>query len=239
MTAIVKRDGKGWIATDQAAFVAYRKARAQGMDARYALTLARMAQSPPALTFSPDARGRERATIERDGFRIVVTVEPDEYVSLDDLGYGRFLGSEGRDEGYQRRPEPDAIRVHNGNERDGNTWYVPGFGGESFDAVIGGYRKAGYSRAVALDMARERAKAELRMVDPGRYGPDVRCVKVTVYRKGIELADESVCGVEIGDDDGIVPGMDDRWLAEVADELIPQALDAARAALAELLEDAR
>jgi hypothetical protein len=213
----------------------YRKARAQGTPARYALTLARMAEAPCPLDFTTDRRGRETATIERDGFRIVVTVEPDEYVSLDDLGYGHFSGSRSdwRDTGWQSRPEPDAIRVHNGNERDGNTWYVPGQSlAEAFETYHGRYY--GASRAVALDMARERAKAELRSVDPGQYGPDVRCVKVTVYRKGIELAEESVCGVEIGDDAGIVPNMDERWLAEAANDLIPQALDNARAALADL-----
>lgn len=80
-------------------------------------------------------------------------------------------------------------------------------------------------------LAEERAKAEAIMA-AWRNDEWFYCgVVLSVSREGVTLADHaaSLWGVEAN-----YPGSDNSYLVEVANELLPEALDAARAALARL-----
>lgn len=211
----------------------YRRARAEGTPAQSALRLARW-----ITTVDRDALPDYGApvTIERDGFDVTLRLDYDEGIDLSDLGYGRFLdGVEDWRTGYERRPEPDAIPNPYRDSRNvsgGRHWYVPGEAGslaDRFDA----YHKAGASRSVALDKARASLDAELRTVTDD-YGPSVYVLRVTVAREGIDLGYASKGGIEIAWSD--TTGTDGReYLAEVAEDIIPEAIEDAREALERLV----
>lgn len=187
----------------------YHRERAGGTPAKYALQVARFVTAERPYEWRPDRQGRDSATVERDGFTVRVRVQPDEGMTLDDdVGYGAFVDTR----------EPGAVRARHDwhNERD---WYVPA---QAIDESITYERKAGASRAVARERAIARAEAE--MLDA--LYVSVYVVTATAYRAGVELGSASVGGVTILDDD--------RYLDEVADDLIPEAIAEAQDALARL-----
>lgn len=207
----------------------YQRARADGQRAIDALRLARWIAEPKIEV--PDYGAP--VTLERDGWTIRLSVDYDEGVTLADLGYGTFMeGVEDWRTGYERKPDPAAVRNpyrDSRNVSNGDGWYVPG------DTQSGWYdycRKAGMSKAVARDAARERAEAELRDITRD-YGPSVYVLTATASRDGIELGRESVGGIEIAwSPITRTSGME--YLAEVAEDIIPEAIAEAEAALARL-----
>lgn len=205
----------------------YARARAAGSRAIDALRLARWITEERTPT--PD-HGRP-VTIERDGFTVTLSIDYDEGMSLADMGYGRFLDGRGNDAGYQSRPDPDAIPNPYRDSRNvsgGDAWYIPGEAGSVAERAAY-HRKAGASKSVALDMARETLAEELRYVTDD-YGPSIYVLTATASRNGIELGSASVGGIEIAWSD-ITRTDGSEYFAEVADDLIPEAIADAREAL--------
>ncbi len=208
----------------------YRRARADGQRAIDALRLARFIAADRIET--PDY-GRP-VKLDRDGFTLTLTLDYDEGMNLADLSYGRFLsGTEDWRTGYEYKPDPDAIPNpyrDSRNVSNGDGWYVPG------DASSGWYdycRKAGMSKSVAWDAAREREREELRYVTAD-YGPSVYVLTVTASRNGIDLGSANVGGIEIAWSD-VTRTDGSEYLAEVAEDIIPEAIAEAREALKGLL----
>lgn len=209
----------------------YARARADGMRAKDALRLARWIAEDRIEV--PDYGSP--VTLERDGWTITLRADYDDDAdTLSDLGYGTFLdGIEDWRTGYEQRPDPAAIRNPYRDSRNvsgGRSWYVPG------DIQSGWYdychKQGGMSKSVAWDAARERVLAELRDITTD-YGPSVYVLTVTVSRAGIKLGSASVGGIEIGWSD--ITRTDGReYLAEVAEDLIPEAIEDAESALARL-----
>jgi hypothetical protein len=198
----------------------YTRARAAGIPARDALRIARWDPQP-----IPDTL---------DGFDLVMTDHPDEYVSLEDLGYGRFLDSEEHwSTGYHVRPDPDAIPNPHRDSRNpsgGARWYLPAV---TIRESAAWFRKSGEARGPAWEHARAMAEEELsRATDD--YGPDVRTVTVKASRAGVTLGRASCGMVEIAWDP-IRRSSGDEYLWEVAHDLMGEAIDEARATLARLV----
>jgi hypothetical protein len=210
----------------------YRRARDAGHTAKNALALARWIAAPKIEL--PDY-GRP-VTIERDGWTITLAADYDGDMSLADLGYGRFLaGVEDWRSGHEQRPEPDAIPNPYRDSRNvsgGDGWYVPGEAG-SLAERADYLHKAGASKSVALDEARAMLAEEVRYVTRD-YGPSVYVLTATASRKGIRLGTASVGGIEIAwNDITRTSGME--YLAEVAEDIIPEAIAEAEAALERLV----
>lgn len=210
----------------------YARARAAGYAAKDALRLARWIAEDRIET--PDYGSP--VTIERDGFEVELSLDYDEGMTLADMGYGSFEdGPEDYRSGYQQRPSPEAIpnpRRDSRNPSGARAWYIPGdMGGIEEHAAY--HRKQGASKSVALDMARADMDAELRTVT-WDYGPSVYVLTATASREGIELATASVGGIEIGWSD--LTRTDGReYLAEIADDIIPEAIEEANVSLARLV----
>lgn len=205
----------------------YARARAQGLPAKYAAQIARPVE-PPIPGFDISGPG-EVFEFEQDGFDIRVQTQYDEGLSDEDIGYGRFVFADRYNE--DKRPDPEAIPVRY-NQHTEAKWYVP----QSPLREVWEYEhKAGASKSVALDLARARQEAELQSCLADGYGPDVRVVTVTVSKAGVELAEESVGGVEIGWDP-ITQTDGSRYLAEVARDILPEALEQAREALPKIID---
>lgn len=203
----------------------YQRARAQGTPARYAATLARWAATPPELEWTTDRSGFPAARLSRDGYDIRVRCEPD-YESDPLEGVGAL-------EWPARWADPDhtppgtvKVRTRNG--------YAYWRSETPFADRVADFRRRGYARGPAWDAARADLEAEAKAVD-GQDPPSSYGVIVTASRAGVELGSASVWGVsadwdEITRDDGT------RYLDETARELIPQAIEDARASLARLCE---
>jgi hypothetical protein len=205
----------------------YRRARAEGgaypVPARYALAVARARRTDPMAALGLDELadypdpGDAIAAGRRDGFDLRVVIDYD-YLSLDDLGYGRF------EEGTAR-PSPDAIPFSPSgyNAPRGTHWYIPS---EPMAEVVGYFSRAGASRSVAREYA--RAMIERQAHDAEEASAYV--VGVTASKMGTELARATLGGWEPGDE----------WqlsLAELLPDLIDEAITEARATLAELTHE--
>ena len=204
----------------------YRRARAAGTPAKYALQLARWIVAD-RLDIDID----RPLTIERDGFTVTLKATSDSYIDLEDLGYGRFEDGTEDDEGYEHPDTPGAIPNPNRDSRNiggDSRYYVPSI--PRADRITE-YRRAGMSRSVALDAARADETAELDRLSS--WGPMVVVLAATVYRAGIELGSASVGGIELAWSD-ITRTDGSEYLAEVADDIIPEAIDEAKEALERL-----
>lgn len=211
----------------------YERARKAGAPARYALALARSVAQRNDDDELPDYG--HPVTIERDGWRLRLSVTYDDGMTLADLGYGRFLaGVEDWRTGHEARPEPDAIRNPYRDSRNvsgGLAWYVPGDMGSMAERAAE-YRKHGTARGPAWEAARESVEAELCTVTED-YGPSAHVLTVEAMRNGIVLGTASLGGCEVGWSD--VTRTDGReYLAESYDDLIAEAIADATATLASL-----
>lgn len=209
----------------------YKRARAAGIRAQAALRLAQwIAEDRIEL---PDYGSP--VTIERDGFDITLSLDYDEGLSLADLGYGTFLdGIEDWRSGHEQKPDPEAIRNpyrDSRNVSNGRGWYLPGMAGTLAERFAE-FHKMGASKSVALDEARASLNAELRTVT-WDYGPSVYALTATASRNGIDLGSSSVGGIEIAWSD-ITRTDGTEYLAEVAEDIMPDAIAEAREALAGL-----
>lgn len=209
----------------------YRRARERGIPARSALALARWAVSPPAFDWQSDRNGNDVARFARDGFDITLRTQPDyESGGVEETGaldWGRYSDEAGR-----KVPDPpvrDAYPVEI-TTRDGIAWYVSS---ETLASRVAYYRKAGASRAVALDMARADVRSEAEPWD-GQDGPQTVGLTVTASRAGIELGSASLWGIGVGWDDVTRQYQTHRWLDEIAPDLIDEAIEDAKASLARL-----
>ncbi len=213
----------------------YDRARAAGIPASSALRLARWAVAP--LPGDVPQYGASVEWPERDGFALTLSVTYDEGLTLQDMGYGTFLdGAEDWRTGYERRPDPDAVpNPHRDtrNPSNGAGWYLPGDAGTLRERAIE-YRRMGYSRGPAWDKARESMDAELSTVT-NDYGPAIVVLTVKASRNGITLGRASLGGIELGWDP-ITRTSGDRYLADAAEDIIPDAIADAREALAGLTE---
>ena len=208
----------------------YRRARAEGQRAIDALRLARWIAQPKIDV----PHYGSPVTLKRDGFTITLSVDYDEGYSLADMGYGTFEdGTEDWRTGYWHAETPGAIPNPNRDSRspgNGARFYVPS---EPLSAWADYAHKHGASKSVALDDARERQQDEARRVT-WDYGPAVYVLTAKVSRQGIELARESVGGIEIAWSD-VTRTDGSEYLAEVAEDMIPDAIAAAREALERLV----
>ena len=185
----------------------YRAFRAKGFRASQAYRIA--THEPPELGFDPSG---ERATFERDGFDLLVTVQPDDYTDLSWLG--EFTDT--REDGAIRNPDY-------GYTPHVYEWFVPTYTAEQRRADL---HAAGYSRGVADFLAREQVRQDAAMaVD---YSEAVITVKAR--RAGVTLGTASVGGVGLGDDYAEAR----RYIAETAEELTDEAITEARETLATL-----
>jgi hypothetical protein len=207
----------------------YQRARASGMRAVDALRLARWITED---RIEVPGYGQP-VTIERDGFTLTLSLDYDEGITLADLGYGTF--DDGREDwrtGYWHPTVPGAIPNPNRDSRspgNGARFYVPG------DASSGWFdycRSQGMSKSVAWDAARQRERDEAKEVT-WDYGPSVYVLTVKASRNGIELGRASLGGIEIAWSD-ITRTDGSEYLAEIADDLVPEAIADAREALAGL-----
>lgn len=202
----------------------YRRARLAGYRAADAIRLARWI-AEDRLSIEPDSP----LTIERDGFDVAITARADEYVDLADMGYGTF--EDGREDwrsGYWHAESPGAIPNTNRDSRSpggGSRFYIPS---QDRAELVAYHRKAGASKSVALDLARESEAAELAALS--EWGPAVYVLTVKASRNGITLGRASCGMIEIAWSD-ITRTDGTEYLAEIADDLIPEAIAEAREAL--------
>lgn len=163
---------------------------------------------------------------EQDGFTIRARIDIDEYMTLDDMGYGTFDEERGGDrwavpmyassQGYSRTTGDHA-----------NRWYHPMHSGDDAYAY---FRKRGASKDTAAQWTRDAAEREAS--DAAEAQEFIIWVKV--YRAGVHLGTASLGGV------GLDFAQDEaRQVAEVIEEngMIAEALDEARATLARLTEE--
>jgi hypothetical protein len=196
--------------------------------AKSALAWARgttQAAARPEYPWKNDKRtGNPVAKFSTEGFDVVITFVYDQDSERDWLG---DLAAVKRDEctDYPAgKPSPDAVMVT--NDRGERAWFTSAYGYEQHvkDAIA-----MGYSRGTAVDWARKcvREDAKQRISDDPLYG----CV-VKVYRAGVLLGESSVWAIDV---DGYIDSPPNlAYRDEVASEQLPEALDAARKALAEL-----
>lgn len=181
----------------------------------------------------------------REGFDIVASLDYDD-LELDDLGYGTFYGfpSDYRRldiySEYGREPNlgwPNAVRNPYRDDRNasgGAAWYVPGMAGSLAERKRE-YSRMGYSRSMAMDMARESVEDELRRVTDD-YGPSVYVVTVIATRHGIELGRAVLGGVECTYDP-VTRDYGRAYLWGTIEEMVPEAIAEARANLSELVTE--
>lgn len=206
----------------------YQRGRAAGMRAGDALRLARWIKAP-RLDIDID----RTTTTNRDGFELRIRAESDTFVDNADLGYGTFEdGTEDYRTGFYHPDTPGAIPSENRDSRSqggGARFYVPG---TPRAERIAEYQRNGASRSVALDMACRDEADELDRLTTD-YGPLVVVVTVTAHRAGVELGSASAGGIELAWSD-ITRTDGTEYLADVAEDLIPEVIDEARETLAEL-----
>lgn len=211
----------------------YGRARAAGIPARSALAIARQWTEARGVDVWP---GSPVELEPRDGYRVRVRMEYDEGTTLADIGYGTFLdGREDYRTGYTRRPDPDAVPNPHRDSRNpsgGAPWYLPGDGGTLRERAAE-YRRAGVARGPAWDRARESIADELRTVT-WDSGPSVYVVIVDAIRAGVVLGTASLGGVVLGYDP-ITGGNGSEYVAELLTDMIPEALDDARATVAAIV----
>lgn len=213
----------------------YQRARADGTPAAQAVRLARWIAEDRIET--PEYGSP--VTLERDGFTITLSVDYDEGLTLADLGYGTFVDGRENDAGYQSRPDPEAVPNpyrDSRNVSNGAAWYLPGMGGTLAERAAYNHEH-GASKSVALDLARESVNDELRHVT-WDYGPSVYVLTVKASRNGITLGRASLGGIEIAWSD-VTRTDGSEYFAEVADDLIPEAIDEAQEALKGLVAHAQ
>lgn len=214
----------------------YQRARAGRIPAADALALARFAAREPRYPL-PEYGAPSTFTLpEYPGWTFRASLDYDEGYSLDDLGYGHFdAGREDWRTGYRHPTEPGAIpNPAAGDSRlgsRGDAFYVPSQDRAELTRYYNG-PTYGASRSVALDLARAAERAELARVTDD-YGPTVYVVSLAVMREGVTLGRASMGGVELAWSD-VTRTNGHEYLAEVLDDLIPEALADGRATLARL-----
>lgn len=189
---------------------AYRKARAEGARPHAALSALRTAPVD-TLDFYDDT-----ARLTRDGFDIVVKVQPDQYTDVRDFEY---LGT------FSDVWVPGAIKRPNAGYRE-HEYIVPA---QTVAQIRRDLSRFGYSRSTAENMAREyiaKDVARLEGLANGDWSPVI--VFVRAMRYGRELGVASMSGIESDAGD---------YINEIAAELIGEAIEDAGTFAARLASD--
>ena len=201
----------------------YRKWRQKGMGAKNALSLAKRGDPPFQLRWSDD----EKVVLERDGFSVTVTWEPDQ------CDYGDYLGefTDTWSEGVLENPRANwhveetwrgrNERIPGWNNREWK-WFLPQITEEEHYRDLCKYK---FGKAEARRLAREYTEDALsRALEYQAW-----VVIVTASRDGIELASDALGGIDVDSFDELA------WI--VADHgMIEEAIERAKAALEKLCE---
>lgn len=164
----------------------------------------------------------ETATCEVEGFELRLEVRDD-----DDSSPADWLGE------WSDRWADGAISYANEHHSYGNhynsrsdyEWWHPA---QSIEDHRSALRALGYSRHDAYTIAREYVLRDMRMAsDFTAYG-----VIVTASREGIELGSDSLWGITLDESPG-ARSRDDQ-MAEIADDIVSEAISDARESLAKL-----
>jgi len=182
-------------------------------NSRTCLGIARMVEAP-TLDFEEMTHGRweKRAYLTRNGFDVVVRIIPDDYPDTS------FLGT--------FTDDPDNAIPTGGGSRD---WQF--FRPEGMDDLYEWLRtKGGMTVEQATDKRSEAAQLALRQATD----PYVYQVVVTVYRQGVELALDALSGVYFDQEHD---PWGDHYGTELANDMIPTAIEEAKAVLARLCNE--
>jgi len=197
----------------------YRQARARGVPASSPLALAkarvtrRERQGLDWKHSSGYGRPLKSATLMRDGFEVSVRVDYDEIGDLSHLGE------------FTDNPKGAVKRKKIGwNEYK---YFRPATSYEEHRRALS---KLGYSRQAADVLARKYMRQDAEYAEEFARGDrSLLVVEVQVSKMGVELGFESVGGVDVDD-------LDDPYLDELAEDLIPSALHEAKQKLQKLCE---
>lgn len=198
----------------------YLKYRANGVPARTAIAWARTVN--PSLDWRSSLGGRDTATFKHQGFDVVAEVSPDEYTDLGMSGLGTFereyepgdIVRYGPDDGYRRNRELRYFRPV-----------------ESVAAWRKEFQRSGMAKGPAEEAARAlRFDAARRAVEYQAFN-----LLVTVSRHGVELGSASLGGIDLG---GTSTENED-YLTSTVFDILPEAIDDARASLEKLCRSKR
>lgn len=198
----------------------YRAERAKGTPALYAAQIARTGTREPAHPFLSDLDVYESARGTVEPFTVSVQVVPDDQSRLgEDDVTGWFTDT------YEDGCVPNTAHVNGHSYK----YYRPC--NDTLQSAYSYYRQAGMSKAVARDAVAEQIRTEMTQDAERSYWGVV--VTVTLPHWAEPLARESLWGIDS------IPGHDAApYLIETAEELIGEALDAARAALPAVVQQA-
>lgn len=190
----------------------YRDARQRGIDARNSLVIAK-ARAIEKLPFVHNDRGTDiaTATLEKDGFRVVVKVKYDICADLSHLG--KFTNN------------PDGAVRRRFVGRNEYKYVRPTI---SYSEHYRSLLSMKYGRAEADRIARAAVKDDIERLEKHENGRVAMCgVVVEVYRHSVELGGASLWGIDVDDPD-------DEYVHEAAWECIDEALYTARENLKKL-----
>jgi hypothetical protein len=204
----------------------YRRIRARvpSLPAKQAILWARGNAKPRTLTFTHAGRSLGAAIIERDGFKVVVTIDyddmPSERVTTTDVNTGiRNPNFEWRGDEYASRGENRFLQL----ESESTVREIAPY-----------YHKGGASKNVAWEDARESLQKEAeRYLEPD-YAEYI--VKATAFKEDIELGSSpTIGGIEIDEDEDFDKQFED---AVFETGVIDEAIEDAREHLARLVASA-
>lgn len=208
----------------------YRAHRAEGIGATTAL---QWAKSEPAPELDWNDSG-DRAELERDGYHVVVRVEPDDMVPQDVT-----FTDNAPDDPIMERLCRNPNAWDNGEPFSGYArrlrYIVPDF--TSYDEMRRYLRSRGYSRNESDVRAARSIRDLVELFASDDYSVSV--VVVEVYRLGVELGSDSLGGIDI-DGRGSWQAARERLESVIAEhDLIGRAVADARETARELCEDMR
>lgn len=168
----------------------------------------------------------DRAELDRDGFHVIIRVEPDDY---NDLSYlGTF--SDRWEEGAIQLAPHEGLRAIGPTQGDAYRYFVPAITEAETRAHL---NKLGYSKGVAADMAREDVMRSLEALTTTTSS----MVSVTAYKAGVDLGRAVLGGIDTSWDQSYEEAR--RYIEQTIDDMIGEAIDEARETLESLCAEHR